>query len=401
MTLGLHSPLAASATVAALLMMSPERSAASAQSSGVARLPAPFQEAARQVEQDLASSDPTAVAWDAYHAGIYRLSSTIPLLQRVLESPPTSDARVRRALEDVVLDALIQLTAAVPASLVDRFVDVRPVQAFALLAHATGREPILVDRLQTALGIPWFAMANILLPDRSQGFTLHLLSKLRLRLRIYVSDDANRSGVGGGLLSGGVADGIGENTPGFPPHAEYRFESAARPGFIVLATGPRPVYYSRTVTAERQYAISQVWDGGPTDRDRLEYLGEMLGMRILERVHWLQAETGARHRWTTAESLLQHVEELRAEIRRKYEHLIGELVQRDLLRADVAPTLTPHIEVEVVDQRNDKSVPLPVVREWCGRRGCIAASCTQNPYPTMQCFVRRDRHTRHRSPQTP
>jgi hypothetical protein len=46
----------------------------------------------------------------------------------------------------------------------------------------------------------------------------------------------------------------GQNPRGYPPHAEYRFEDSPRPGFLVLASGPHPVFYSRSVTTEFQYA---------------------------------------------------------------------------------------------------------------------------------------------------
>jgi hypothetical protein len=356
--MGRHSAFMVSATIALAISLTADTASSQSAFPAIQRAE-PFRELTRQAEQDLTSSEPVTVAWGAYRAGTYHLVATIPLLQRVLESPPLStDPLVRRELVNVLLDALLQLNAALPAPLIDRFVADHPVQALALMASASGREPVLLDRLKTAQDMPWLAIANILLQDESQGLAVHLLGTLRLRLRITVTDDSDAI-VGGG--AGGMAggDGIGQSPVGFPPHAEYRFEIGARPGFVVLATGPRPVYYSRQVTTDWQYGTSSVHLGGPNDRVRVDYLNAMIGRAMPG--SGLQAETSENHRWTTAAALLQAVDDLRAAIVRKYDFFVSELVRFNRLSAAVAPTLPPHIDAQLVDERRDKSVPLPVV----------------------------------------
>jgi hypothetical protein len=80
--------------------------------------PESLDQLARQVERQLDSTDARSVAWGAYSAGVYQLTSTVRVLQRILGSPPATTALERRALLDAVLDALIQLNAHLPASLV-------------------------------------------------------------------------------------------------------------------------------------------------------------------------------------------------------------------------------------------------------------------------------------------
>ena len=97
----------------------------------------------REVVRKLESADPATVAWGAYEAGARHLTQTIPALQRIVERRLSQDDRQRRALLAVVLDALLQLHASLPASLLVRSAVGHPVQSFALLANAKDREPAL------------------------------------------------------------------------------------------------------------------------------------------------------------------------------------------------------------------------------------------------------------------
>jgi hypothetical protein len=184
-------------------------------------------------------------------------------------------ARERSAFVDVVLDALIQLNARLPAPLVARYAEMRPVQSLALLTNSIERDPTLLDLFSRTSGTLWYGLANLLLQDRAPGFAGQLLKTLQLRLNLTVSDVGQGVGSGSGSLS--VGDGIGENPAGYPPHAQYRFEIGPRTGVVILTTGPHTVYYSRTVSTAFQYGVSEVSEGGPSDDDRLAYLRAMLG----------------------------------------------------------------------------------------------------------------------------
>ena len=84
---------------------------------------------------------------------------------------------------------------------------------------------------------------------------------------------------------------------------------AAILGLIVLAPGPHPVYYSRTVTTSFQYAVSRATIDGPNDEDRVEYLRAMSPGTGLNPFRAHTVETVA---WSTADALSQRVRELRA-----------------------------------------------------------------------------------------
>lgn len=65
----------------------------------------------RDIHRSLESPDPRTLAWGVYEAGAYHVTDAVPVLQRILESPPALENRERRALIDVVLDALLQWNA--------------------------------------------------------------------------------------------------------------------------------------------------------------------------------------------------------------------------------------------------------------------------------------------------
>jgi hypothetical protein len=292
-------------------------------------------------------------------AGAYHLMRAVPRLQRILESPPAVSPGERRTFLDAILDSLIQLDAHVPASLLVRYVDERPVQAVALLANATDRDQVLLDLLAKTSEFQWYAVANMLMEQKTRAaLAAHLLRTLHLHLTLTVSD-ADPTRLGAGSAYGiAVGDGIGQDPKGHPPHAEYRFENAPRQGLVVIAAGPHPVYYWRRVSADFQYGVSELRIGGPTDADRLAYLHAMLGSA---NPPVARAETVTWVRWASSAALMKRVEELRADIQRGYRVLVEDLNRWYPLPSDVLKT-PASIDVQLIDERKDRSVPLPSIR---------------------------------------
>jgi hypothetical protein len=252
------------------------------------------------------------------------------------------------------MDALIQLNATVPARLLVPYVEKRPVHTFVLLSKATDREGVLLELLPRLSGIPWFAAANMLFDDRSPGLVEHLVRTVKLQLTVHVVDNEN-VGItlsGSGLV--GIACGIGQDPPAYPPHAEYRLALGPHTGLIVLAPGPHPIFYSRTVTTNFQYAVSEADTGGPSDEDRVEYLRAMspdTGGNPF-RAHTVEAVT-----WSTADALSQRVRELRSLVERRFRSLVDRARQFRSIPPDLV--VLPPIDLHIVDQRSDKAVSLP------------------------------------------
>jgi hypothetical protein len=196
----------------------------------------------------------------------------------------------------------------------------------------------------------------MLFDDRSPGLIAHLVRTVRLRLTVAVVDDEHHGCVPGGGMSGGVADGIGQNPANYPPHAEYRFEAAPRRGYVVLATGPHPLYYSRYVWRTFQYPISIPRESGPTDEDRVAYLRAMTpdtGSNPF------QADTVASVPWTTASNLLARVPQLRSDVEWRFRGLVDRVRESRPGPADLV--VEPRIEIRLLDCRTDRSVALPKI----------------------------------------
>jgi hypothetical protein len=309
------------------------------------------------VTRKLQSADRETVAWGAFEAGAFHVTEAVPALQSILDAPlPRQDDWAGWALVDLALDSLIQLRAPLPAALVARYAGARPVQAYILLTRSNDRVPVLVDLLADASGSQWYAAANMLLDDKAPGLAAHLLRTVRLRLTITVSEGGNRMrGAGGGSGTWGVGDGVGQSPPAFPPHAAYRFEFSPRPGLSVLAHGPRPLFYSRTVHTTLQYPVSALHIGGPGDDDRLAYLHTLLDPWPTTQ---LRADTEEVATWTTPEALLVRVAELRGDLERRFRSMRMRIEQIFEVPADSPPV---PIEVQLVDARKDRSVPLPPI----------------------------------------
>jgi hypothetical protein len=301
------------------------------------------------------------VAWGAFRAGEYRLSECTPDLLAALDAPPQGDRLEQHAMLAALLDAAVQLRADVPPGIVRRYWDQWPVQAAILFSYAKSpdRDAVLLELLRSARGLRWHAAANMLLLTRAPGFAAHLLSELRLVMRVTVSDEGNTAS-GGGTAGVSVGDGIGVNPSGFPPFAMYRFEIGATAGDVVLVSGPRTVYYSRTVEYRYQFGVSTV-ESGFSDANPLAYVLQLTGStESLALSARLRPSTSLA--WKSGEQVVRDVAAARAELTRAYGQLVAALQRAKRLTADEAQRYTsPTIEVVLTDARTDRSQPLPQI----------------------------------------
>jgi hypothetical protein len=177
-----------------------------------------------------------------------------------------------------------------------------------------------------------------------------------------VSEEGNAGSGGGG--GSGVSDGIGINPAGFPPRATYRFESGPLAGLTVLSTGPRVVYYSRTVSYGWQFAVSEVDIGGPTGAERLRYVQAYVFPEREPQDFVRQiGERNESARWEGDDALRRRVDDLRVDMLQKYRDFLATLIARGRLTAADSQSLAqPPIDVRIVDARKDTSRPLPAIK---------------------------------------
>ncbi len=319
---------------------------------------------ASSVIANLRSGNPHDVAWAAFDAGALHIKEAVPAMIAVLDAPPSASDEERRALIGTLLDALVQIgsvpwrneSAFVPASTLAPYFDRYPVQTLVLLQRlGPERDQLLMDHFKSIRGGDmWFAVANLLLVRPPAGFASTVLKQLKLHLTIVVSDGGN-IGQGSAHGGGGIADGIGQRPKDFPPYAFYRFEDAAS-GASVLSTGPRTVYYSRTLFTDWQYPTATPIGGGPYDQDRLDYVAAILGR--FERLA-LRAQTSVSIRWRNERDYALKVANARQDIQLIYAEVLNRLVAEHHLTDEERRSLPIQLTIEVNDQRTNRTEPLP------------------------------------------
>jgi hypothetical protein len=320
-----------------------------------------IREATDAARMQLQSDDLKEVAWGAFRAAEYRLDGLAPDIAAAIDRAPTEHPTFEQyAMLSALFDAAVQLDAAVPASLLKRFWQTFPVQTSALLARATGdRDATLLDLASSTKGLRWFAVANALLDAKVPGFAASLLKNVRFHVLFDVSEGGNKGFVEGGSSSSGVSDWIGLNPTGFPPIALYEFGLLPSKGDIVLSTGPRTLYYSRRVEYKPQFGAASFDVVGPTDEDRFRYVTAM-GASEWQQMSLSKSEAV---RWRDRRRLVEDVAVARSAVEGRYRALIQALVSAGRLTVEEANSLPKlMIEIKLVDDRDDKSIPLPDIR---------------------------------------
>lgn len=295
----------------------------------------------------LRSRDPRLEAWGAWYAGAGGLRQLGPLIQDVVRAQVGRPVAMNATL-DIALDAIIQLRVPLDPDLLADVYAVRPAQALIAASFAEDPDDLLDLVLRSSKGPEWFAAANLLLDRNPQRLAAHALSGLRLRLTIFVVDAGTGVASGGG--GAGIGCGVEGLAPGMPPWATYSLTSFPAAGLSILALGPKPIYYRRTVAPAGQSPAGSVVDiGKPSGSDRLEYAAAAAGLPPAQ----MPLRGDEQHSITLPEgrSLAIEVARLRDDLERRYRLLLRMLVQRRILADSDLRTYPAAIDVEVSDHR--------------------------------------------------
>lgn len=319
------------------------------------------------VQQLLEARDGRQIARGATWARELTLTEVIPDLVAVLERYAARRWTVPYAAVLAVLDALVELDASVDASVLVPLVDAeqaaRAVVAGAtLLALRSGgpRTQLAVfdaldERDDPYLFEAWCALGNVL--DRSRGpagFGARLLGRLEVRLEVVVVDWEGEPRRVMGRIGGGCRSPTGGVPAGYPPIRRYALSQEAAEGATLLADGPTPVYLRREAGGP---PVSRSFVLHDRSRDRLAWIAARLGVDPEELP--LQAVHAATLRWTGAEALRRDVESEQAKLRDAWQALAARLVEAGWVRAEEAGRLAPRIRLDLRDEREAKTEPLP------------------------------------------
>jgi len=325
--------------------------------SSLARL----EEASAEASRLLGSRENRARAWGAYLAGAHGLKAHAPLVVALLEDADAATVGSEEAfVRQAALDALIRLDAEVPSEKLLPLYQLAPDETVILLARAPERNAgaLLTLFADETTDARWLAFGNLLGEARAGGFAARLLAGLEMHATVFVYDRKAERGYNGGYGGGcGESRHFFEPTPeGFPPAGHYALTASPARGAVVVARGRRAVYYVRTVPGQGGVPYLPCEDVQRDDH-RVEYLAELLRTTSDD----LGLEARAFHTVVCRDErqCSRALAALRDETARAYAEVLGRLVRDGLLDASEASTLKPNLILNLYDQRDRRTFPLP------------------------------------------
>jgi hypothetical protein len=246
-------------------------------------------------------------AWGAYFSTGLRsgeLSDALIEELRLAKPIPDGGSPLEFAYEQSLLDALIQSGKVVPAGLALPFGRWWRAEVLILLSRdSRNEEPLLALRKTGLTAEEWLAVSNLLFRMRSNQFFASILQEKTLTHTFGIQDqDTGGFGTGAGPGPGGgeCGDDIVGFPKGFPPIGKYQITLTPQAGDVVLAEGPKNVYYRRIVAPKDGRTTWRVCEVAPDPEARLtEYFGaigllDVNSVRILfqpaDAIRWQNAE---------------------------------------------------------------------------------------------------------------
>ena len=235
-----------------------------------------------RVEALLSAPSLAERAWGAYWAGQLHDDSLDKLLiARLSEAQGLSqsgDSPEEHAYVLALFDALIQSGQRVPEKDLISFKEARRDEVLILLARDRGNEDLLLSMREEKLNQPqWLTVNNLLLRMKSAQFYTKTLNELRITHEFTVVDPVGLApGSGGGSGGGGWSCGVRGLPKGFPPIGLYQLTEYAGEGYVLVAKGPRDIYYRRKVVpTDRQIGWDVPFSMSDRQWERLQYLAAL------------------------------------------------------------------------------------------------------------------------------
>jgi hypothetical protein len=299
-------------------------------------------------------------AWGAYFAGrLHAEDLQEPLIEefRLAAALRNEPAGEEHAFVAALFDAAIEADISVPAPVLEPFEENWTAPVLILLAHSQdGEDPLL--RLSAAKAdLAWLAANNLLFEMKSPRWYASTLGAVNITHRFTVKDRDEGLGIGGGSGGGFCGDGVGAMPKGFPPVALYELQDSRERGSIVLARGPKDVYYKRIVVpADKQVGFGSC--GSAVDRIaiRIGYLAGLVNMPAHQAEDLFHRETAIRYQGN--EEFEREVEQSLEAQEQGIRSLVRTAKERGL---ECAPGMSLRIVPEVIDRRQNAADRLPLV----------------------------------------
>jgi hypothetical protein len=305
----------------------------------------------------IVSPEPLKQAWAAHWIAEQQLTSFIPDLLRVVESPETSaDADAARF---AALDTLIQLNAAVPLGDLEPLVDRFPTDVSILAARsgddATALLLKLLDRPHNREA--FVALGNLLTPQRVPGFAAAAMKEFCQRATVYVYNPDQPRGMGGAFAGDALRVPDPQRTE-WPETGSYRLVESAKPM-------PHAVSFVRKAGkgyVDHGFDYSSEDSSNNSCKRAEEFLAIYLDTQPSQLPLRSQAQLDLN--WTTDQAFEASVRVFIAEQLRRYAVLAAQLAARGYVTADEASQARLKLFVSVSDAREHDRTQLPDVGEW-------------------------------------
>jgi hypothetical protein len=295
--------------------------------------------------------DPREQAWTAHTILEQQLTSRIPDLVRMIESPNTSqDAE---AAKFAALDALIQLNAQVPLEDLESFVDKFPTDVFILASRsAQNSTPLLLKLLDRPHNLEAFgAIGRLLTPKRAPGFAKVAMKEFCQRTALYVFKPDQPHDLGGAWSGDGYRMGDPQRA-GWPETGSYRFGA----GSFIRTVDRSYIDHGFDLSGESSQVNSCI-----AAEDFLAAYTDVsparLPVRASQRLDLI---------WTSDQAFELQVRGYIAEQRRRYAVLASQLAARGYLTDEDARSLRLKLYITVSDARKGDP-PLPDVAAWAAQ----------------------------------
>jgi hypothetical protein len=322
---------------------------------------------AQLAETWLHSGDPRLQAWSAYVILRDHHGSLIPDLVKMVSEydvaawPIADGRRDQHDAMIAILDALIELRGPVLTADAARLYPEFPVQSLILLSlEGDPAFPYLLDifRNEHSQRDAWLGAGNMLAQRRIPGFAAAVLGNFTVRARIRVTTSGEPeagSGIGGSCASSG------EGKAGWPVVGNYSF-AWRRTGAILLADGADPVYYMRWVSGaydrNRDQCCGPCTVAGPElDTYREHYLTTLLYAPLGNPS--VRAYSNKEILWEGSAAYLAFLRSVVSRQEQLFSDVAGKLINAGLMTDEDAVTARPRLEITIVDDREDKTAPLP------------------------------------------
>lgn len=314
----------------------------------------------------LQSQDIAQVAWGAYAVAEFRLQECVPAVRKALADRPRRDHTADRCAVLVMLDALIQTDAVLPAE--ELAVHMREgAPAIVLMA----REPqqnraALLQRFASGIGScsaspEWVACGNLLADMRDPEFMQAVL-RSPSQLWLTVCDPGREEDPYDGETHGTACSRF-ETAKGFPPIARYVLTVEGGRGAFVVAPGVRPVHSFRSTYRSGGLHCSSFRGYPDYQRARRAWFEQLLGSANRPQVEAI--DQARRVVWHGEEPFQKELAGFRRAYEENWRALVAACVAAKLVDMDPTAEPVPELRFVGLDLRKDQTTPLPDgIGEW-------------------------------------